>query len=456
MRILCAIVAAAVIGGPVVAQGTAFTYQGELHNAGNPAEGPHDLTFSLWDALSGGSQEGSTLVRNNVAVANGRFTVALDFGANALAGDRWLQIGVEGTALSPRQALTASPFSIQTRGIFVDNANNVGIGTEAPLADLHVFGNAAGVRIQDEIDPSSYTLLRDTLPSQFQLLKVVGSGNAFLDIDPILADGTGQGLVRFFRTTDTTGTKRANFYRGDGTTALSAAIGVDGADSFFQTDGGALGVGTAGPTSLLDVAGDARIRNLLGVGIAPSGLAQVSIGDTGAAFGVSVESSNAAFATILATNAGNGPVLWAQGTDDAALGGGGLIVAGFEGGPNIAIDNNEIMARNNGQPTTLHLNADGGPINMGAHDIHPAWAYGSIRSDGTVASSSSNLVSVSHSPGSYILTFNEPITTTDVMVATPMSHLAGEGFFAGWTLTGTLQVGSDVDDFSFSFVVYRP
>jgi hypothetical protein len=36
------------------AQGTAFTYQGRLFDAGNPANGKYDLRFNLWDALSGG------------------------------------------------------------------------------------------------------------------------------------------------------------------------------------------------------------------------------------------------------------------------------------------------------------------------------------------------------------------------------------------------------------------
>ncbi|MBU2566282.1 tail fiber domain-containing protein [Patescibacteria group bacterium] len=50
---------------------------------------------------------------------------------------------------------------------------------------------------------------------------------------------------------------------------------------------------------------------------------------------------------------------------DAGLSGGGYIVAGLPTGVNIAMDNNEIMARNNGSGSTLYFNYDGGDIITG-------------------------------------------------------------------------------------------
>src|SRR5207247_4630344 len=63
------------------AQGTAFTYQGKLNDGGNPANGQYDFQFSLYDALTGGAQQGSTVTVTNVTVTAGSFTVQLDFGA---------------------------------------------------------------------------------------------------------------------------------------------------------------------------------------------------------------------------------------------------------------------------------------------------------------------------------------------------------------------------------------
>src|ERR1700731_4826802 len=63
------------------AQGTAFTYQGQLNDGGNPANGSYDLRFSLFTVPSGGSLAYGFLTNSATAVSNGLFTVVLDFGA---------------------------------------------------------------------------------------------------------------------------------------------------------------------------------------------------------------------------------------------------------------------------------------------------------------------------------------------------------------------------------------
>ncbi len=53
------------------------------------------------------------------------------------------------------------------------------------------------------------------------------------------------------------------------------------------------------------------------------------------------------------------------GIPDAEPGSGGVLVVGAVTGSNVAIDANEIMARFNGQPSTLLLNNDGGTVVVG-------------------------------------------------------------------------------------------
>ena len=116
------------------AQTTVFSYQGRLTDAGNPANGNYDLQYKLFDALSGGTQQGSTAVRHPVAVSAGVFNVTLDFGQTFFAAraPRFLEIGVRPagsvnpyTVLSPRQPVNSTRYAIQAL-----NAQQLG-GVEA-------------------------------------------------------------------------------------------------------------------------------------------------------------------------------------------------------------------------------------------------------------------------------------------------------------------------------------
>ncbi|MEO7539371.1 MAG: hypothetical protein ABIV21_05050, partial [Pyrinomonadaceae bacterium] len=97
---------------------TEFTYQGSLKDGANPANANYDFEFALFNSQQGGTQAGPTITRNTVPVANGIFTVRLDFGPVFPGVDRYLQIrvklaGAGGlTTLVPRQAVTAAPYSI--------------------------------------------------------------------------------------------------------------------------------------------------------------------------------------------------------------------------------------------------------------------------------------------------------------------------------------------------------
>jgi hypothetical protein len=103
--------------------GTAFTYQGNLADGVTPANGSYDFGFTLYNALSGGSQVGSPVLRT-IAVTDGLFSVELDFG-NVFDGTAlWLEISVQPAGiLSPRQPLTATPYAIYAKTAL--NALNV-------------------------------------------------------------------------------------------------------------------------------------------------------------------------------------------------------------------------------------------------------------------------------------------------------------------------------------------
>ena len=104
----------------VLAQGTAFTYQGILTETNAPAQGVYDFEFRVFDLAVGGTQQGVTVTVDNLAVTNGLFQATLDPGANVFTGPgRWLNIAVRPgasagnyTSLTPRQPITPAPYAI--------------------------------------------------------------------------------------------------------------------------------------------------------------------------------------------------------------------------------------------------------------------------------------------------------------------------------------------------------
>jgi len=146
-KLHCLFIALALLAGinQTVAQGTAFTYQGQLFAGTNPASGTYNLTFSLFNVNSGGSAVAGPFTNNGVIVTNGLFTVLINFGSGVFIGQtNWLQIGVATngvntfTTLTPRQQLTPTPYAI-----YAESANAVGISGTLPAASFSgTYGNA--------------------------------------------------------------------------------------------------------------------------------------------------------------------------------------------------------------------------------------------------------------------------------------------------------------------------
>src|ERR1700722_17009759 len=88
------------------AQGTTFTYQGQLQNNGATANGSYDLTYGLFNTL-------------------------IDFGVGAFnGGSNWLEIAVSTNSagsfsvLSPRQQVTPVPYAITAQNLASVIMNN--------------------------------------------------------------------------------------------------------------------------------------------------------------------------------------------------------------------------------------------------------------------------------------------------------------------------------------------
>src|SRR5436190_9473487 len=115
----CAALLPLLIATPVIAQGTAFNYQGHLSDGTSAVSGLYDLRFAIYDAVTNGNPAGTALTENAVDVRGGVFNVTLDFGPDVFTGPgRWLEISVRTngdsafTTLAPRQPLLPTPYAI--------------------------------------------------------------------------------------------------------------------------------------------------------------------------------------------------------------------------------------------------------------------------------------------------------------------------------------------------------
>jgi hypothetical protein len=263
-----------------MAQTTAFTYQGKLSDSGSPASGQYDLQFTLFDALGGGAQQGTTQTVANVAVSNGLFTVQLDFGACASCFDgtaRFLEIAVKKTTdttfttLAPRQPISSTPYAL--RSLNATAADGLSVACINCITSSQI-GSVNGSAINGTIPPAS-------LPA--------GSGNYIQNQNTSAQSGTfnisGDGLIggnvgigtttpqsklevqtaaNTYGITYTDGTTRLNTYINSGLGG-AGGIGTQSAHPLFFYAGnvaamiikpfGNVGIGTFDPQSSLHING---------------------------------------------------------------------------------------------------------------------------------------------------------------------------------------------------------
>lgn len=329
------------------------------------------------------------------------------------------------TPLSPRQPVTGTPYALYAldgpggaggfwaaAGSHISNTNagNVGIGTSTPERVLHTRGNAvlfersandAGVILRNtsngEIEAlfglrstgldDGYALFTD---QNFAVTMALRDGNvgigttdpgAKLDVSPLA------------RITSSITSGARLLLRGQAT-GLSFTLGavdfvdindnVAGSmyfqrslvgDRLFLTTGqteriaidqnGNVGIGNINPSYPLTVNGDAYIEDIVGIQTLTPPATLDILGDASVSGSVDADSLSVESLGVGSGQTADGLAkLNVQGGTDTSPSGGGYLVVGDADGTNISIDNNEIMARNNGQVAPLALNPEGGNVTI--------------------------------------------------------------------------------------------
>lgn len=308
---------------------TAFTYQGLLDNAGQPASGLHDLRFRAYTAASGGAQDGPTLCADNVTVADGVFSVTLDFGAIFGAGARFIEIEVRAdtglncannggfTILAPRQAVTAAPVaSFAAQAATASSASNAAnLNGQAASFYLNASNLSSGT-LPDARLASTIARL-NTTQTFTGAITLSNAANAFT--------GAGAGLTSLNASNVASGTL-ADARLSTNIPRLNAAANFTAPGSFAAP----FGIGTNAPTAELEVR-DAdpqfRLRNTndTGGGVILNTFGSLQLGlynPTGSAWGVVPANGYRAVLALnnegkvgSVTNTGAGPA-WRNMLDD--------------------------------------------------------------------------------------------------------------------------------------------
>lgn len=348
------------------AQTTMFTYQGKLTESGNAANGNYDMQFKLFNTptVGTGAQQGSTIANPLVEVANGNFTVTLDFGSPVFDGTaRYLEIGVRPagnpnphTLLSPRQQITSSPYAIQTintqqlgglpanRYVATDANGNVGLGTSSPASKLDVkghltldagtspvlytstaateqdrylqiinspsFSSASGLKAGGLLVADSYGFAN---PGKNDLIVKgnvgIGTANPTSKLEIAAGDGLAiTGFNPFLTLRDTANANRRSFIQGvDGHLVfIPHSFAGGGAAMVIKSESGNVGIGPSNPTAKLQVLATGNVPGI-----------SVTSG-TNAVIGLS---SGAGFAAIYGENTGgfSGFGVYGKGTTGFAM-----------------------------------------------------------------------------------------------------------------------------------------
>jgi len=236
VSVLSALVALSTLAG-VHAQGVTqpFTYQGYLRQGGAPLNNPSQaMRFRIYGALTGGTAlwDSGALTVN---VSNGLFTVQLNPPVSVWTGaDRFLEIQVGATTLSPRVRIGSTPYA-NTATLL----NMFQTGTTNP--DRMVITHSPAL-------PNTGLMYRDTddsfhfLAGGTTVLRVGLAGPTALQIPA----GAGAGRVL---TSDASG--NASWQPLPPSATVWAVSGND----IYNTNTGNVGIGTTTPTAKLHVRG---------------------------------------------------------------------------------------------------------------------------------------------------------------------------------------------------------
>jgi trimeric autotransporter adhesin len=430
----------------VHAQGTAFTYQGQLQNNGSLASGTYNLTFSLYATNTGGSAVAGPVTNSAVAISNGLFTVTIDFGSSVWNGQtNWLQIGAETNnaisfnPLAPRQQLTPVPYAIAAE-------STVGA---IPASQLTSIGNTNGgsANFFTGTSGNGTTSGSDNTANGFKALSsdTSGSRNTANGADALLnnlngIDNTADGVSALFE--NQSGSLNIALGYQAGFNISTGSSNIDIGNTGLSTDAQIIRIGNGQAQTYI-----AGVINGNGGGLTNLSASQLT----------SIGNSNGGSANFFVGSSGNGTT---SGGGNTGYGSGALF-ANTSGANNtangaFALDDNTIGAGNTADGAfALVLNSSGSfntasgnqaLDNNGSGSDNTAVGFSALEDN----TSGSNNISLGYGAGFYITTGSSNIDIGNMGLSTDTNIIRiGSGqtatYLVGnvYTPSGTVQSSSD-------------
>lgn len=149
----------------------------------------------------------------------------------------------------------------------IQSHTNTPIGTFNNLSKLQVSSTSTGSASRLYLtrqgsggapDETNMMAFEKRSSSGSQLQDIASTGNALFDIDPIASDGTSSALLRFFRNTNTAGTRSVTIYKGDNSSTVQHLFNASG-NSYVNANAGNFGVGDSTPEEKLTVTGNIAV-----------------------------------------------------------------------------------------------------------------------------------------------------------------------------------------------------
>ena len=277
------------LAGPL---GTAFTYQGQLTSGGSPASGDFDFEFALYTSASGGSAA-DTYDVFGVAVSEGLVNASVDFTDIPFNGQAlWVEVRVRPggsngafAVLSPRQALTATPYAL-----FALTGNQGPTGPQGPIGPGGPAGPAGPTGAPGATGPQG--------PPGSVTLPFSGNGSDPTAALSVTNSGAGNGIVGF----TTSGASGVYGSSANGTGYGVAGRAGSGSGIAAPTHTGTFGDSDSGYGVLGESASNDGVHGSSKTGSGIHGATAGSSGQSGAA---GVWGDSGSFFGVWGTSAGN-------------------------------------------------------------------------------------------------------------------------------------------------------